>query len=97
MWNLCHNHYCHQVYLPRFCYPLINEIFSGKDSVLQGTETKDSDKITAESLETMDQKNQTIEHANVEKEAEFGQASVELKPTTQVCLVLCYFIINIHH
>lgn len=73
------------------CYPLINEIFSGKDSVLQGTETKDSDKITAESLETMDQKNQTIEHANVEKEAEFGQASVELKPITKVCLVLLYY------
>ena len=55
---------------------------------MQSTETKDSGKIPIESSETMEQKNQTIEHANVEKEAEFGQASVELKPIAKVCILL---------
>ena len=55
---------------------------------MQGTETKDSDKIPAESLEPIEQQDQTIEHASVEKEAEFGQASVELTPITKVCPVL---------
>ena len=58
---------------------------------MQSTETKDSGTIPVESLKTIEQKDQTIEHAGVEKEAEFGQASVELKPITKVCSVFLFF------
>ena len=69
-------------------YSYTNEIFLGKDSVLQSTETKDSDKAPVESLEKLEQSNQTTEQANLEKEAELGQASVKVQPVTKVRHVL---------
>ena len=62
--------------------------FLGKDSVLQSTETKDSDKVPVESLDKLQPSNLTTGQANLEKEAELGQASVKLQPVTKVCTIL---------
>ena len=66
-------------------HSIIIELFSGKDSVLKSTETKDSEKIPHQSAEAIKQIQKPIsEHANLGEEAQMGHASVEHKPIAKV-------------